>query len=66
MKITITIDNTENAAFGETPEDRAEEICRIIRAAGRICEGRVSFDEAYEAPLRDVNGNAVGKIAVSQ
>lgn len=59
MKFTLTID-CSNAAFGETPQDAADEINRILSwLQPRIADG------LYCAPggkvvLRDTNGNTVG------
>ena len=60
MKIVFTI-ATDNAAFGDAPDDRLAEVYRVAR------EG---LDRVYSAPytysltLRDVNGNNVGAMEV--
>lgn len=58
MTITIKID-TGNAAFGESPEERDQEVARIMREwAGRIPE------DGYSMNLYDYNGNRVGVITM--
>ena len=58
MTIRITI-NTDNAAF---EQDRDFEVARILQAAARHIE--VTGD--YSWPLRDANGDTVGKISASK
>lgn len=60
--LTIRID-TDNAAFGETPDDRNAELARIVREISRnILTG--SFTYGSET-IRDVNGNDIGEWRVS-
>lgn len=48
--------STDNAAFGDTEEERGEEAARLLRmAASRIERGSRS------GSLRDANGNTVGR-----
>jgi len=59
-KLTVTVDETGNAAFGESDEERAAELARILRtAAARLERG----DECGR--LLDHNGNSVGRFEVS-
>ena len=58
---TVTIPSTNNAAFGDTPEDRAHEVARILRAAA------AEVERGYgRGTLRDFNGNRVGSFAFDQ
>ena len=57
----ITIDS-QNAAFGETPEESRAEILRIIREALDKIE-REPVDDVCRA-LREANGNRVGHINI--
>lgn len=58
--LTLTIDNTDNAAF----DDKHCEIARIIReAAGKIDGSRLS-DTSFK--LRDYNGNTVGSVSYDE
>lgn len=65
MKLTITIDDTTNAALGETPDERDAEVCRIIRGAVRTLEC-IMLDELSSQTLLDTKGNVVGQIAVTK
>ena len=56
-KITIEID-TSNAAFGC---DESEEVARILRDAAHRIE---MYGDRAEGPLRDLNGNTVGKLII--
>ena len=57
MKIRIY--NTDNDAFGQTNESRAEEIARILeRAAEKIRQG------LFYGVLLDSNGNTVGEFTL--
>lgn len=62
MKITITI-TTDNAAFGDTPQDAGTEVARILK---RLSEKLQDTDpgDYCGSKLVDVNGNTVGKISV--
>ena len=66
MDITITI-NTDNAAFGEWPE---QEAARILAALANKIRTEMDFSDkrvgANEFSLRDINGNTVGKMEVSE
>ena len=57
MKFTLTID-TDNAAFGDSDEERANEVARILRELASAHE-QAGDTLAYYA-LRDFNGNTVG------
>jgi len=48
---------TRNAAFGEDP---ARETARILRKWADLIEDR--GDAFYSGPVRDLNGNRIGKI----
>jgi hypothetical protein len=66
MTFTLTI-NTDNAAFGETPEEMREETARILRqVADRMSTNEVysslRYGDFYET-VRDLNGNDVGRAA---
>lgn len=55
--------DTDNAAFGDTRDDGAVEIARILRALADLMTGeRMAAPEhrLADSPLRDLNGNAVG------
>jgi hypothetical protein len=54
MKYTIEID-TSNAAFDDAP---MHEVARILRELADYLE---ETDNATDQPLRDVNGNRVGR-----
>ena len=64
IKITIEID-TDNAAFGEGPEERGCE-------AGRILDQMMTWEDDLSDPewegmkLRDFNGNTVGNVIVER
>jgi len=49
----------DNAAFGETPEERADEIKRILTVIG----ARVAMDilPPGGSVVRDFNGNRIGR-----
>ena len=52
--LTVTVE-TDNAAFGDTPEEALAESARILRVvAGGMESGSLS------GTVRDVNGNRVG------
>ena len=55
MKLKIVID-MDNAAFGETPEERNAEVCRIL------CDyaNKVARDYIFNCAMYDSNGNVVG------
>lgn len=54
---------TDAAAFGDTPDERAAEIARILRSLA----DRIEFIVPEEArrPVRDANGNTVGEFMIS-
>ncbi|MCW1844150.1 hypothetical protein [Prosthecomicrobium hirschii] len=53
-RFTLDIE-TENAAFGETDQERRDEVARIlIETANKIKAG------AWHGAARDANGNRVG------
>lgn len=59
MKLTIDL-NTDNAAFGDDPAE----------ATRVIAEGMIQVEQLYGSPgsvgLRDINGNRVGQIKVTE
>jgi hypothetical protein len=56
MAFKLAIKNTDNAAFGESDDDKRHEIARILReAADKLDQGR-----DYAACM-DFNGNKVGE-----
>lgn len=61
--VVLSITNTDNAAFVDLGRD--QEIARIMREAGERLAGLSKVDDA-EFPLRDVNGNRVGQVYVSE
>lgn len=65
-EVTITI-NTENDAFYD---DVGEELSRILKDLAKFIDGRgcgtVSLKVLGDKVLRDINGNIVGKVEVSQ
>ena len=54
---TLTIE-TDNAAFGPTPYDRAPEIARLLRVVAKQVENRATAE--FDEKLHDLNGNACG------
>lgn len=64
MRVTITID-TDNAAFGNGRGDRARrEVLRILR--DMFSRHPLRLIGMGGATLRDVNGNTVGEIKVTE
>lgn len=69
INFTIYIDNDGNAAFGESVSEVLEEIRRITEVAvGSIEESQDYYENDslfyFTKPLRDSNGNKVGKLSV--
>jgi hypothetical protein len=62
VKITITLD-TSNAAFEEDP---AAEISRILEALSRSFRAEKRPTDLDGEKLRDINGNTVGQVTVSE
>ncbi len=60
-KITITIDNFDNAAMADSPDQEVYEI--LSRLADRIGDGSI---HAMPASVRDSNGNKVGTVEIEQ
>lgn len=58
---TLTIE-TRNAAFGDTAEETAAEVARILRDVGARLERNGAEPEGY---VRDVNGNRVGEFTLT-
>jgi hypothetical protein len=56
---TLTIE-TGNAAFGPSPAERAAELARILRAMADRMERHENILSSG-APVRDLNGNTVGR-----
>ena len=62
IKISLCVDN---AAFGDTYSEQAEEVARILRYAADRLQGNPSYLDPYSGVdlcLNDVNGNRVGFI----
>lgn len=57
--ITITID-TDNAAFDNNPEGEAG---RILRQLGNQFLSNIVYDDM---PIKDLNGNTVGHVAIEE
>lgn len=63
MIFQLNID-TDNAAFGDSQNERDVETARILRwVADRVEEGR---DFSYFQMLFDINGNDVGRAAFKE
>lgn len=60
--LQIDLDNVTNAAFGDDTQSQAVEVSRILRKLADKLEGGILMDELESLPLKDVNGNTVGKI----
>ena len=64
MKLRITIE-MDNAAFGNVPSERGEEVARIVRkAADRFADRGLAAKDS--GGLMDYNGNTVGGWKVSR
>lgn len=62
MRITLTIDATDNAAFDG---NEGPEVARIVRAAAdRLGEWVSLSPDSF--PLRDANGNTVGRVEITR
>lgn len=59
MRFTLTIDS-DNAAFGETHQDRCDEVARILR---KIAADHMDAPGNVIGYPKDVNGNIVGRYA---
>ncbi len=55
MELIIKI-KLDNAAFGESEEEQAQEVARILREY----QGVIRQQGRMDRTLRDVNGNTVG------
>ena len=65
ISFTINIDNDGNAAFGESIPEVLEEIRTIVSRAMDSLDRSASENGGYfTKPLRDSNGNKVGKLSV--
>ena len=65
INFTVYIDNDGNAAFGESVPEVLEEIRIIVCRAMDRLDGSVDSSGGYfTKPLRDSNGNKVGKLSV--
>ena len=65
INFTIYIDNDGNAAFGESVSEVLEEIRIIVgRAMDRLDRSVEESGGYFTKPLRDSNGNKVGKLSV--
>jgi hypothetical protein len=76
MKLTITI-AMDNAAFGETDDERADEVAVILYRMRRQIEladdvagvlyrlrKQIETEGVYSAPVHDTNGNKVGEMVI--
>jgi len=63
MNISINIENTDNAAFGETQEELVVEVRRILQ---NITNNLDNMLEDNFHIIRDINGNNVGYIIVEK
>lgn len=62
-RFTLTID-CDNAAFGDTPQERLAEVARIVIRCGERLE---TMTEGYPfGTLCDANGNRVGHYALGE
>jgi hypothetical protein len=62
INITICVDND---AFGETYDEQAAELGRILRHAAKRIEANPSYIDPYcgtNLCLNDINGNRVGHV----
>ena len=65
IDFSISINNDGNAAFGESSSEVLEEIRNIIgRAMDRLDRSVEESGGYFTKPLRDSNGNKVGKLSV--
>lgn len=63
MRAQLTID-TDNAAFGDTREEAAVEVARILETTARkLRDNPGDYGRCFET-LRDLNGNDVGRFAM--
>ncbi len=63
INITICVDN---AAFGETYEEQAAELSRILRHAAKRIQENPNYINPYDGIdlcLNDINGNRVGVVS---
>lgn len=61
--MVLTIENTTNAAFVDT--GREQEVARIIEEAADKMDDWWSQDDGERHPLRDLNGNTVGRLTLT-
>lgn len=62
LDLTLCVDND---AFGDTYEEQAQEVARILRNLAARLEGNPSYldpDSGVLACIKDVNGNRVGHL----
>jgi hypothetical protein len=65
MSLVININiHTGNAAFGETVDDEANEVVRILRDLANKIESNGHLLGSNARHLNDFNGNQVGFVAV--
>ena len=65
-QLTITI-GLDNAAFGTTFADRAEEVCRILNdLAHKYSEDPEKYLDGEQFSVKDLNGNTVGDSKVER
>lgn len=63
MNISINIENTDNAAFGENQNELIVEVARILQ---NISSNLDNILEDNFHIIRDINGNNVGYIIVEK
>jgi hypothetical protein len=62
-RFTVEFD-CDNAAFGDSPIERLDEVARILHALGDHLE---NIEQGYPlGSVRDVNGNVVGRWSLSE
>ena len=65
INFTVYIDNGGNAAFGESVPEILEEVRIIVgRAMDRLDRSVDASGGHFTKPLRDSNGNKVGKLSI--
>lgn len=60
-KIIVTID-TQNAAFGDTTEEKLAEVIRIVEGGAFGCRVAEALEDGSAGPLKDSNGNTCGTV----
>ena len=65
MQIIVTID-CDNAAFGDSGRDAAHEVERILAEFVRGLYDQADLRDYDGIKLRDINGNTVGQVQVTE